>query len=222
MGIERIVSSAASLGVMVSALLFLPSANSQEAAGAGRFQLGTHYQRLPTAQGTSSNPDLIEVAEIFWYGCPTCYAFEPYLEDWREDVPKDVAFVRIPAVWNPLLELHARAFYTAEALGKGEEMHAPIFREIHVNGNPLNSEEALQVFFEGFDVSEDAFADAFNSFAVHTKMQRADELNRRYRVSGVPTLVVNGKYTTGVGMMRSYEELIEIIDELVEKELALN
>ena len=144
MRIKRFVTSAASLGVMVSTLLFLPFANSQETANTGRFQLGTHYDRLPTVQGTSSSPELIEVAEIFWYGCATCYAFDPYLEDWHEDLPNDVAFVRIPAVWNPLLQLHARAFYIAEALGKGEEMHSPIFREMHVNGNPLNSEQALR------------------------------------------------------------------------------
>ena len=215
---DRILRSIATLGIVTSMFLFIPYADSQETADSSPFQLGTHYDSLPTAQGTSSSPDLIEVAEVFWYGCATCYAFEPYLEDWYKALPNDVAFVRIPAVWNPLLELHARAFYTADVLGKGEEMHSPIFREIHVNGNPLNSEQALQVFFENFDVSEEAFVDAFNSFAVHTRMQRADELNRRYRVSGVPTLVVNGKFTTGVEMIRSYPELVEVVDELVEKE----
>ena len=100
-----------------------------------RFQLGTHYQRLSPTQPTSSSPDQIEVAEIFWYGCPHCYTFDPYLESWKSDLSANVNFIRVPAVWNPLVELHARAYYTAQALGKGEEMHTPIFREIHVNGN---------------------------------------------------------------------------------------
>ena len=185
-----------------------------------RFQLGTHYQRLSPTQPTSSSPDQIEVAEIFWYGCPHCYTFDPYLESWKSDLSANVNFIRVPAVWNPLVQLHARAYYTAQALGKGEEMHTPIFREIHVNGNYLESEQALQTFFEQFDVSEEEFTNAFNSFAVHTKMQRAEELSRRYRIASVPTVIVNGKYSTDAGAAGDYNTLMELVDELVASEAA--
>ena len=185
-----------------------------------RFQLGTHYQRLSPTQPTSSSPDQIEVAEIFWYGCPHCYTFDPYLESWKSDLSANVNFIRVPAVWNPLVQLHARAYYTAQALGKSEEMHTPIFREIHVNGNYLESEQALQTFFEQFDVSEEEFTNAFNSFAVHTKMQRAEELSRRYRIASVPTVIVNGKYSTDAGAAGDYNTLMELVDELVASEAA--
>lgn len=187
-------------------------------AGSGRFELGEHYERLTPTQPTSSSPDEIEVTEIFWYGCPHCYNFDPYLESWRPDLPDYVSFVRLPAVWNPLVRLHARAFYTAEALGKTEEMHTSFFREIHVNGNPLDSESALAGFFAQFGVDQESFKNAYDSFAVHTKLQRADELSRRYRISSVPTVVVNGKYTTNATLAGGYPMLMELIDELVAME----
>ena len=180
-----------------------------------RFALGKHYQRLTPTQPTSSSPDQVEVAEVFWYGCNHCYNFDPYVENWVSKKPDGVNFIRIPAVWNPLVRLHARAFYTADALGKGEEMHAPFFREIHVNGNPLSSEAALRDFFARFGVEADEFKSAFDSFAVHTKLQRAETLARRYRVSSVPMVVVNGKYTTNATMTGGYDQLLEVIDELV-------
>ncbi|MBH97607.1 MAG: disulfide bond formation protein DsbA [Rhodospirillaceae bacterium] len=195
-------------------------AQSDTATNTNNFQLGTHYDRLTPTQPTSSSPDQIEVAEIFWYGCPHCYTFDPYLESWKSDLPANVNFVRIPAVWNPLIQLHARAYYAAEALGKAEEMHAPFFREIHINGNYLDTEGALQTFFSQFDVSPEDFANAFNSFAVHTKLQRADELSRRYRISAVPTVIVNGKYTANATSAGNYETLIEVIEELVASEAA--
>lgn len=195
-------------------------AQADSAPASGRFELGTHYQRFPAAQGTSSSPDLIEVAEIFWYGCPHCYTFDPYLENWRKNLPDDVSFVRIPAVWNSVLQIHARAFYTAEALDVVAELHSPIFREIHNNQNFLDSQGALAEFFEQHGVEADAFNAAYESFAVNTKLNRADELSRRYRIASVPTVVINGKYTTDAGMAGGYDELIDLIDDLVAMERA--
>ena len=198
-----------------------PELVASDPAGApttGRFELGAHYLRLSPTQPTSSNPDQVEVAEIFWYGCPHCFAFDPLLEQWQQRQPDYVSFVRVPAVWNPLLQLHARAFYTAEALGKGTEMHSEFFREIHERGNLLDTEAKLQEFFGRFGVDAAAFKTAFDSFAVQAKLQRADELSRRYRIGSVPTVIVNGKYTTDAPQTGSYEELLEVVDELVAAE----
>jgi thiol:disulfide interchange protein DsbA len=186
----------------------------------GRFQLGTHYNRLSPTQPTSSSPEQVEVAEIFWYGCPHCFAFDPFVKAWVAKKPEYASFVRVPAVWNPLLRLHARAFYTAEALGKGNEMHDALFREIHENHNMLDTEDKLRDFFGKFGVDAAAFKGAFDSFAVHAKLQRADELNRRYKISSVPTIVVNGKYTTDGSMAGGYDELFALVDELAAAEHA--
>jgi thiol:disulfide interchange protein DsbA len=198
-----------------------PELVATDAAGSpttGRFELGVHYLRLSPTQPTSSNPDRVEVAEVFWYGCPHCYELDPLLERWRESAPDYVNFIRVPAVWNPTLLMHARAFYTAEALDKGAEMHSEFFREIHERRNQLDSEVKLQEFFGRFGVDAAAFKTAFDSFAVQAKLQRADELNRRYRIASVPTMIVNGKYTTDGPMAGSYEELLVLVDELASAE----
>jgi len=198
-----------------------PELVATDPAGApttGRFEMGVHYLRLSPVQPTSSNPDQVEVCEVFWYGCPHCFTFDPYLEDWQQTKADYVNFVRVPAVWNPLLQLHARAFYTAEALGKGAEMHSEFFREIHDRGNMLDSEAKLREFFGRFSVDATAFKTTFDSFAVQAKLQRADELSRRYRIGSVPTLIINGKYTTDGGQAGSYEELLELVDELAAAE----
>jgi thiol:disulfide interchange protein DsbA len=200
-----------------------PSLVTDEAAGApntGRFRIGVDYQRLSPTQPTSSPPDQVEVAEVFWYGCPHCFHFDPMVEAWRAKKPEYVNFIRIPAVWNPLLQFHARAFYTAEALGKGAEMHSEFFKEIHERGNALDTEQKLQEFFGRFGVDATAFKTAFDSFAVHAKLQRADELNRRYRIGSVPTLIVNGKYTTEGSQTASYEDLLELVSVLAAAEHA--
>lgn len=195
-------------------------ATDSNAPTIGRFELGRHYLRLSPTQPTSSNVDKVEVAEIFWYGCPHCFNFDPALETWRAAQPDFVSFIRVPAVWNALLQLHARAFYTAEVLNKGAEMHSALFREIHENRNMLDTPAKLQEFFGGFGVDAETFTSTFESFAVQMKLQRADELNRRYRIQSVPTIVVNGKYTTGGGETASYEEMLELVDALVASERA--
>jgi len=182
------------------------------------FTEGTHYVALSPVQPTSSGPDVVEVAEFFMYSCIHCYNFEPYVQQWLTTKPDFINFVRVPTVWNPTVRLHAQAFYAAEALGKGEEMHAPFFREMHVNGNYLQSKDAIASFFGQFDVDRDTFEGAFESFAVHAKLQRADELGRRYRVDATPTIVVNGKYRTNASMAGGYDQLLELINALAESE----
>ncbi len=184
------------------------------------FKLGTNYIRLSPTQPTSSSPTEVEVAEVFWYGCPHCYHFEENLKAWLAKKPSYVHFVRIPAVWNPLLRLHARAFYTAQVLGKGDAMHEAFFNEIHVAHNQLETEDKLAAFFGRFGVDAAAFKKAFESYAVQEKMQRADELNRRYRIEAVPSMVVNGKYVTNGNMVGSYDEMLALVDELAASEKA--
>lgn len=191
-----------------------------EAAG---FVEGRNYRRLPQAQPTSTGSDQVEVAEFFMYSCIHCRNLEPFVQAWLPDKPDFINFVRIPTTWNPTVRLHAQAFYAAEALGKTEEMHWPFFVEMHENGNYLQTPDALAQFFGRFDVSRDDFESVFNSFGVHNMLNRADELGRRYRVDSTPTIVINGKYTTGTGMADPVNgdpaRLFELIELLAAAEL---
>lgn len=197
----------------------VPAANQE-----WKFTEGTHYQRMVPTQPTIGGADKVEVAEIFWYGCNHCYTFEPFINRWAEDVPANARLVRIPATWNPLVKLHAQLYYTEEVLVNSGKIAEPevfrnaVFAEYHRRGNRLTSIDAIQELFAKHGVSEEDFTNTWGSFEVSQKLRIADDLQRRYGITGVPAVVVNGKYRTGAGEAGGYPELLEIIDELIAKE----
>lgn len=208
--------------------LILAQAESSDAADRDwQFSEGTHYTRMVPAQPTVGGADKIEVAEFFWYGCNHCFDFEPYINRWAEDLPPNVRFVRIPALWNPLVRIHGQLYYTEEVLADNGKLQdrdgfrQAVFLEIHRRGNRLASDSAIQEVFERFGVSAEDFQSTWKSFEVAQKMRVAEDLARRYGLSSVPLVVVNGKYRTSGAESGSYPRLIEIINELIEREEAL-
>lgn len=179
---------------------------------------GTHYEELSNSVRTS-DPDKIEVTEVFWYGCQHCYAFEPLIENWEENLPEDVAFVRSPGMWNELMEVHARIFYAAQALDVLDEVHTKAFNEIHQRGNYLQSEEQIKELFTSVGVSEEDFESAWSSFSVTSSVSRAGSRMRDYGVRGVPSLIVNGKYRVSAGgANRSQSDMLKVAEFLIEEE----
>ena len=198
-----------------------PETPASSSAGAPKFVAGSQYEVLTPPQPTvGENHGKVEVAEVFMFGCPHCAAFEPLLQNWLKTAPSYVSFVRIPAVWNAIAELHARAYYTAEALGKTAEIDGPFFNEIHVKHNMLDSVDKLAAFFAQFGVDDKTFRSKFTSFEIDAKVSRASDLVKRYKVPGTPAIVVNGKYLTNGAMAGTYEMWFEIIDDLVAQEHA--
>jgi thiol:disulfide interchange protein DsbA len=192
--------------------------DTQSVARESRFSDGRHYKSLVPAQPTSSPPDKIEVAEVFMFSCPHCYNFEPHIQQWLENKASYVEFVRIPANFNSLAREHSRAYYAAVQLGVAEEIMTPFFREFHINRKPLNTPDRLAAFFSRFDVSEEDFLKAFNSFEVDSRVRQADKLTRRYQVTGVPAVVINGKYVSAADMTGGYENLTALMDDLAAQE----
>lgn len=189
---------------------------------AGRFKLGQHYSRLsPTQRTLAATSDEVEVTEAFWYGCPHCYEAEAFFQRWLASKPDYVRFVRLPITWDQVPIIHARLYYTVEELGKLEEMHTAIFDAIHQDQNLLLSEDALIEFFARFDVSAEQFLEVWNSEDVRdTKLRRAFEFMQRYEIRGVPAVIINGKYVTGVSEAGGHAELFELINELAAAEHA--
>jgi len=198
----------------------LSAASPVEQAADWKYGEGSHFRRLTTSQGTSSAPDKIEVAEIFWYGCNHCYNFDPILDEWKAKNPADVSFVRVPVVWNPNNQIHARLMYTAEALGVMDQAHPAVFEEIHRKGNMLLEDDAIISFFADLGVSEADFREAYGSFGVTSALKRAENLTRRYGIRSVPILVVNGKYVTEGTEIKTFDDLLNVTDELVARERA--
>jgi thiol:disulfide interchange protein DsbA len=184
-----------------------------------QFKEGVNYQRLVPTQPTGVSPGQVEIVEVFWYGCPHCFALDPKLEAWRQKAkPSYVVFSRIPATWNDATLFHARVFYTADLLGKLEQLHTPIFREIHLNGNLLNTMDKTKAFFTAQGIDKSEFDKTFASFTLEQKIRTATEMNRRYKVQSVPFFIVNGKYTLDVASAGSEEQLLQLLNELAARE----
>jgi thiol:disulfide interchange protein DsbA len=204
--------------------LILAQADVPAASQEWKFEEGTHYTRMVPTQPTVGGADKIEVAEVFWYGCNHCYDFETYVNRWLENKPANVRFVRIPAVWNPLVKMHAQLYYTEEVLVKNgkianpDQFRAAVFAEYHRRGNRMASDSAIQAVFERHGVSADDFSSTWGSFEVAQKLRVAQDLARRYSIASVPTIIVNGKYRTGAVEAGGYPSLMELIDELIARE----
>lgn len=184
------------------------------------FTAGKEYHVLATPQSTSS-PGKVEVVEMFWYGCSHCYQLEPILHQWLENRPEDVSFVRMPAILGGSWELLAKAYYTAELLGVLDKIHSELFSDIHERNNRIKDEKTLRQFFVSQGVLPETFDKTFNSFAVTVKVNNARMMTRRYALSGVPTLIVNGKYSTSAGDAGSNENVISVINYLIAQERKL-
>jgi thiol:disulfide interchange protein DsbA len=183
------------------------------------FKEGVQYKTLATPQPTE-NPDKIEVRELFWYGCPHCYHFEPELQAWLKHKPADVDFVRMPAVLGPSWALLARGYYTAQLLGVLDKIHEPLFDHIHKERKFIRNAAQLKAFFEKQGVSAADFDKTFNSFAVVTRTNRAKDVRTLYETDGVPTLIINGKYKTTGTMAGGNQQMLKVVDFLVAKERA--
>ncbi len=191
------------------------------------WQEGVNYTRLVPAQPTSVSPGQVEVLEFFWYGCPHCFAIDPLVESWKKTKPAYISFSRVPVMWSEGHRSTARLYYTLESLGKLDQLHSEVFKEIHNNNDPLIATDpndtagALRLqaaFLKKFGISEDTFTKASQSFAVETALQRADQLVLRYRIEGVPTFVINGKYVADVRSAGSPERLLSLVDDLAVQE----
>lgn len=195
-------------------------ATEEHSADAGDYAAGIDFTVLmPPLTGAAEGK--VKVVEMFWYGCPHCFQFEPYMHKWMEKMPANVEFERIPAIFNnPTWELHARAYYTAEVMGVLDKVHEAMFEEIHVRKKPLKTRESVRAFFVSRGVDGGEFDATFNSFAVNGMVREAALLTDQYQVSGVPMMAVQGKYKVGGKMAGSYANMIRIVNALIAKETA--
>lgn len=209
-------------GLVVLLCIAALATEAAEAVQDENWQEGTHYAQLPVPIDTQT-PGQIEVVEMFSYACIHCYDFDPYLEAWRATLPEDVAFRRIPAIFNDSWAMLAQVFYTAEVLGVGERLHMPLFRSIHDPEQALDlrkQEFLAQLFAEYGQVDPVDFNNAFGSFSVRSRVQQADAHGRAYRISGVPSLIVNGKYRVDGTMAGNNANMLKVVAYLLAQERA--
>jgi thiol:disulfide interchange protein DsbA len=191
----------------------------------GKWKPGVNYDPIVPAQPTGVSPGKVEVVEVFWLGCPHCYALEPFVQAWLKSKPSYIEFVRIPVMWGPVHRAHARLFYTLAALNRSDlfekafdtiqQKHEPL---VSLSGNDAETLKLQQSFAKNNGLSPEDYAKAYNSFSVNSNLQRAEQLTQRYQVQGVPLVVIDGKYSTDVAKAGGPQQLISEIDDLAAAE----
>ena len=167
----------------------------------------------PTASGNK-----IEVIEFFWYGCPHCFDLEPHLGKWLAKKPDDVVFLRIPAILGNRWVHYAKVYYAAAKLGVADKLHSPLFYAIHEQKILLDDGTKLGNFLEKLGIDKDKFFDAYQSEDIGKEIKNAYVMGQDYGLTGVPAVIISGKYRTSASQAGSNEKLIQVMDELIEKE----
>ena len=189
----------------------------------GRWKAGTHFRPIVPAQPTSVGPGEVEVIEFMWFACAHCYQIHERVQSWKSRLPDYVKFRQEHVMWGPSHRALGRLLYTLDALGRNDLVGAA-FEQIHRRNNMLvaaNEADTLTMqlaFAKANGISEADFKREYNGFAVRTRLQRAEELTRRYRIESTPIFVVNGKYLADVGMAGGPAQLMELLSDLAAAE----
>ena len=185
-----------------------------------KFIAGEHYVVLNKPVATRDKSK-VEVVEMFSYGCPHCFEFEPLIKEWVKNKSNNIDFWYFPAVWNQPMELFAKAFYTAHELNILEKIHIPLFTTIVIEQKKLSTENDLANFFTEYGIDNQAFTHAFNSSAVENQAKLAQQHVHSYSPAGVPEIIINGKYRIDRMRAGGLKEMLEVADYLIKKEQEL-
>ena len=159
----------------------------------------------------------IEVLEFFQYSCPHCRSYDPTLQGWRKTLPADVEYRRIPISWDDKSVPHVRIYYTLEALGKVDEQHPKVFEAIHTKRMPLLKPEEIADYMATQGIDRKQWLDAYNSFSVGARTNRAGQVWRAYKIDGTPSMAIDGKYVTSPSMVRSADGSLLVMDSLIQR-----
>lgn len=200
--------------ITLAVLSFASPAQAQLAAG-------RDYVVIEPAQLTD-NPAKIEVIEFFSYACPHCYDLHPYVVKWAARLPADVTFKRVPVGFgSPFYQLMARLYYALETIGQLDKVDSAVFNAIHDKGLKLIDDKSIAEWVTAQGVDAKTFSDAYNSFGVISKAKRADQIAQSAKISGVPALVVDGRYLVLTGpQVKSHDDLLALTDKLIDKRRA--
>lgn len=200
------------LGTLVVSLSMLAgAAHASPAAPVA----GQDYTVLKAVQPLDVPAGKIEVIEFMWYGCPHCNEFDPYLENWIKKQGPDVVFKRVPVAFRDDFIPHSKMYYALEALGLAQKLTPAVFHEIHVNKDYLLTPEAQVKFLATQGVDPKKYMDAYNSFSTQSDLQRDKAVIDAYKIEGVPTIAIQGKYETGPAATNSLPGTLQVMDFIV-------
>lgn len=167
------------------------------------------------AQQPVESGEKIEVIDFFFYACPYCNELLPHLDRWIKRKPADVMFRRVPVVrhdtWAPL----AKTYYTLEAMGEAERLHAAVYRSYHIEDLSMSQEKVIAEWAEKHGLDREKFMTIYRSDEVRQKVEMARKMTMDYDIQGTPSIVVDGRYLTSSSMTPGMPQVIPIIDGLV-------
>lgn len=198
--------------LLLPAMLFLPAT-----ASAADYQLGQHYAETGKQMPRNDNSEKVKVVELFSYSCPHCFRLDAQVSQWKETLPDNAEFQLVPAIFRDSWLQLARVFYAAEQTGDLEMLHPKLFHAIHVEKRRLTTEDELLDFVEEQGIDREAFAKQMDSFAVQTKVKKALVMSQTSGITGVPSMIVDGKYRTDAPQAGSLEDMLDVVDHLVAK-----
>ena len=179
------------------------------------FRSGKDYITLERPVATEAGNGKIEVLEFFWYSCPHCNQFEPAFEQWAKNAPKDVVVRRVPVAFRDDFVPQQRLYYTLEAMNLVEKMHIRVFTAIHGEKLMLNSDAAVLAWAEKQGIDKAKFEQAYKSFGVATKAKRAVQLQNDFKIEGVPSLGVAGRFYIDGTLAGSMPRALQVADALI-------
>lgn len=181
-----------------------------------KIEEGFDYRVLPAPQPVETKGK-VEVIEFFWYGCPHCYDFEPELKAWLKRQPKDVSFRKVPVAFRDDFIPHSQLFYALEAMGKGDALNDKVMYAMHKENKRLMTENDIADWVAAQGVDRNAFLASYRSFAVVSKARAAKQMADTYRIDGVPTIVMQGRYVTSPSIAGTKAKSIVVMDHLEDK-----
>lgn len=184
-------------------------------AQAALFKSGKDFLTLERPVATEAGAGKVEVIEFFWYSCPHCNAFEPSFAQWAKNAPKDVVVRRIPVSFRDDFAPQQRLFFTIEAMNLMETLHPKVFAAIHVEKLMLNTDASVLAWAEKQGVDKAKFNDIYKSFGVATKLKRAVQLQNDFKVEGVPSLGVAGRYYIDGTLAGSMDRALKVAESLI-------
>jgi thiol:disulfide interchange protein DsbA len=209
--------SLTSASVLAGSALVLSPMGSAHAQGKPPVA-GTDYLVLDKPAPTEAPAGKVEVVEFFWYACPHCFAFEPALSAWLKKLPKNVAFRRVPVVFQDSFVPPQKLYYTLEAMGQLEALHSKVFNAIHVERQKLDKDGLVIDWAAKQGLDKAKFVEVYNSFSVATKVRKAGQLQEAYKVAGVPAMGVAGRFYTDGTQAQSMERGLTVVDYLVSQQ----
>jgi protein dithiol oxidoreductase (disulfide-forming) len=196
----------------LSAVALLTNTTAQ--AQAPKPQAGVDYLVLDKTVATEAAAGKVEVIEFFGYWCPHCNAFEPELEAWLKKLPSNISFKRVPVAFQDSAIPLQKLYYTLEAMGRVDDLQRKVFTAIHADKQNLNTQDGIVAWAVKQGLDEKKFIETFTSFSVNTKVSKAKQLVNDYKIQGVPSLGIAGKFYTESGLAKGMPRALQVVEFL--------